>query len=310
MVDRAGLAATGLVQPGSLYTSAYRLKLAARRRSEGGRPSGSRTRFRSGRASRSRTAPNGAPGTRRFIERLGQFLTLVGLTALIVAGHRRRQRRRLLSRRQARHDRDAEAARRHQPAPSSSPTCSRSAWSRSARSLAGLAVGRAVPLRSSTLVAGDALPVPPRLALYPAPLLLERRLRPAHRLRLRAGAARPRPDRPGRDPVPRRPRAAAPAGLGGRCWPCSAAAGAIAALAVGTAREPVFAAGFIASALGLLLLLTLLGGLIRWIASRLPRPRNPLLPARARQPPPPGARRPAGWWSRSASASPCSPPWR
>ena len=29
---------------------------------------------------------DGAPGTRRFIERLGQFLTLVGLTALIVAG--------------------------------------------------------------------------------------------------------------------------------------------------------------------------------------------------------------------------------
>jgi hypothetical protein len=29
---------------------------------------------------------NGAPGTRRFIERLGQFLTLIGLTSLIVAG--------------------------------------------------------------------------------------------------------------------------------------------------------------------------------------------------------------------------------
>jgi putative ABC transport system permease protein len=29
---------------------------------------------------------NAAPGTRRFLERLGQFLTLVGLSALIVAG--------------------------------------------------------------------------------------------------------------------------------------------------------------------------------------------------------------------------------
>jgi putative ABC transport system permease protein len=27
LVDRSGLAATGLVQPGSLYSSAYRLKL-------------------------------------------------------------------------------------------------------------------------------------------------------------------------------------------------------------------------------------------------------------------------------------------
>ncbi|MBC7636577.1 MAG: hypothetical protein H7251_13340, partial [Acetobacteraceae bacterium] len=29
---------------------------------------------------------NGAPGTRQFVDRLGQFLTLVGLTALVVAG--------------------------------------------------------------------------------------------------------------------------------------------------------------------------------------------------------------------------------
>jgi putative ABC transport system permease protein len=55
-----------------------------------------------------------------------------------------------------------------------------------------------------------------------------------------------------------------------------AAAGAIADLAIGTAREPAFAAGFIGSALGLVLLLTLLGGLIRWTASRLPRPRHPV----------------------------------
>jgi putative ABC transport system permease protein len=55
-----------------------------------------------------------------------------------------------------------------------------------------------------------------------------------------------------------------------------AAAALIAALAISTAREPGFAAGFIGAALGLVLLLTLLGSLIRWSASKLPRPKNPL----------------------------------
>jgi len=54
------------------------------------------------------------------------------------------------------------------------------------------------------------------------------------------------------------------------------AAALIAALAIFTAREPIFAAGFIGAALGLLLLLTLLGAAIRWLAARLPRPRNPV----------------------------------
>ena len=84
LVDRAGLAATGLVQPGSLYTSAYRIELppgadvtaTSKRLAERFRDEGFQVQDRS----------NGAPGTRRFIERLGQFLTLVGLTALVVAG--------------------------------------------------------------------------------------------------------------------------------------------------------------------------------------------------------------------------------
>ncbi|MDQ3140541.1 MAG: FtsX-like permease family protein, partial [Pseudomonadota bacterium] len=84
LTDRAGLDATGLVQPGSLYSSAYRIKLpaaaapdAVAKRIEARFPdAGFDIDDRS----------NGAPGTRRFIERLGQFLTLVGLTSLIVAG--------------------------------------------------------------------------------------------------------------------------------------------------------------------------------------------------------------------------------
>lgn len=52
---------------------------------------------------------------------------------------------------------------------------------------------------------------------------------------------------------------------------------AIVALAVGTAREPYFSAGFIAAAFGLLLVLTLVAWVIRKVAERLPRPKAPLL---------------------------------
>ncbi len=83
LVDRAGLAATGLVQPGSLYSSSYRLRLApgtdvaatAKQLSTRFKDAGFQVQDRS----------TGAPGTRRFIERLGQFLTLVGLTARSLA---------------------------------------------------------------------------------------------------------------------------------------------------------------------------------------------------------------------------------
>ena len=234
LVDRAGLEATGLVQPGSLYTSAYRIKLpegadleAVTERIEERFPdAGFDIDDRS----------NGAPGTRRFIERLGQFLTLVGLTALsyllqigLVA---------------------------------------------LAAIVAGLAVGALVPW-VVTWIAGSALPVPPILSLYPLPLLISAAyglliafvfaLLPLARARtvpaasLFRGSLEP-PRRPGWRLV----------------LTVVIAASLIAALAIATAREPGFAAGFIAAALGLLLLLALLGWLIRWTAAKLPRPRNPL----------------------------------
>ena len=61
-----------------------------------------------------------------------------------------------------------------------------------------------------------------------------------------------------------------------RMFACISGSGIGLRLPVATAREPWFAAGFIAAALGLLGLLTLFGGLVRWIASKLPRPRNPI----------------------------------
>jgi putative ABC transport system permease protein len=82
-----GLKATGLIQPGSLITWRYRVKLPANtsladvktivtEARETYADSGWRVRARD----------NAAAGADRFVERLSYFMTLVGLTALIVGG--------------------------------------------------------------------------------------------------------------------------------------------------------------------------------------------------------------------------------
>jgi putative ABC transport system permease protein len=84
VMPRAELEATGLIQPGSIFRSHYRIRLAADedpaavvKALEAAAPdAGFQFQDRN----------NGAPGTRQFVDRLGQFLTLVGLTALVVAG--------------------------------------------------------------------------------------------------------------------------------------------------------------------------------------------------------------------------------
>ena len=84
MVAGESLAATGLVQPGSLIRNHYRLRLGDGLDS---------TDLRSQLAEafpeagwRIRDTTQAAPGIGRFIDRLTLFLTLVGLTALLVGG--------------------------------------------------------------------------------------------------------------------------------------------------------------------------------------------------------------------------------
>ncbi|WP_244552483.1 ABC transporter permease [Allosphingosinicella indica] len=275
IVDRAGLAATGLVQPGSLYTSLYRIRIAPGTELE---PVTKRLETRLADAGfdvDDRT--NSAPGTRRFIERVGQFLTLVGLTALVVAGI--------------------------------GVGNGVSSWLDMKRGgiatlkllgatggtifriylieiglvaggaiAAGLAAGALVPW-VVVQVAGDALPVPPALGLHPLPLAasaaygiliaLVFALLPLARAREVPAAS-----------LFRGAVASSARGLranAGMLLAVALAAAGIAALAIFTAREPLFAAGFIAAALGLLLMLSLLGGAIRALAARLPRPKSPLL---------------------------------
>nr|WP_245197643.1 ABC transporter permease [Jiella mangrovi] len=84
MISEAALAGSGLIQPGSLIEYAYKVKLppgtdpdkAAAPANDHFPASGFRV----------RTAKNASPSLQNNIERFSQFLTLVGLTALIVGG--------------------------------------------------------------------------------------------------------------------------------------------------------------------------------------------------------------------------------
>ncbi|WP_016744665.1 ABC transporter permease, partial [Rhizorhabdus wittichii] len=84
LVSREGLAATRLVQPGSLFTARYRIRLPADRDAHAiAERLGERFHDANWEVT-DRT--NAARGLRRLVDQLGQFLTLVGLTALVVAG--------------------------------------------------------------------------------------------------------------------------------------------------------------------------------------------------------------------------------
>lgn len=84
MLSLDGLAASGLIQPGSLVEYDYKIRL----------PNGGDAEAIAARAKKRfpesgfniRTSADAAPSLQRNIERFSQFLTLVGLTALIVGG--------------------------------------------------------------------------------------------------------------------------------------------------------------------------------------------------------------------------------
>ncbi|NVK34678.1 MAG: ABC transporter permease [Rhodobacteraceae bacterium] len=87
MVEKAALAPTGLVQPGSLIQYHTRVRLGAN-------PSEAELEavIEAAKAEfpdagwRIRSRANAAPGLKRNIDRFAQFLTLVGLTALVIGG--------------------------------------------------------------------------------------------------------------------------------------------------------------------------------------------------------------------------------
>ncbi len=265
------LARTGLLAPGSLFRASYRVRLPA-----GIAPAAAARALKAATPGTSWAITdrgNSAPGTRQFIDRLGQFLTLVGLTALVVAGVG-----------------VGNGVTAYLAAKSTTIAALKSMGAGSgtifasyalqiglvalAAVVVGAALGAAVPW-VIVVAAGDALPVPPTLALYPLPLLTGA----AYGLLIAAGFAVVPLVRAQALPAARllrdtveRPRWP---GWGAAALVALAAAG-VAALAVGQSDDPLFAAGFLAAALGLLAVLTALAAAIGWTAARLPRPRGVL----------------------------------
>ncbi len=223
-----------------------------------------------------RTRDKAAPGTERFVARMGEFLVLVGLAALVIAGigiglgvsSYLEGRRGTIATLKVLGATSGDIARIF---------LIEIVLAALAGSIAGLAGGVLVtPLLGRAL--GGLLPVPAGFALdsaalaraatygllvalvFTAPPLVRAREWPAMAL-LRARASAP-----------------------GRVWrtaalPVGIGLALIAALALFTAAQPLVTLGFLGGAAGALVLLAALGQGLKWAAARLPRPHRPLLRA-------------------------------
>ncbi len=271
IIDMRSLQSTGLIQPGSLYESKYRIKLPA-----GTDPvkvalaldkqfpsAGWEITDRS----------NGAPGTRRFIERMGQFLTLVGLAALVIAGigvgngvgsylASKRSSIAILKVTGA----DSSIIFRLYLLQIFTVAIGAIA--------AGLIIGAIAPSVIG-MVAGDVLPIAPGFTLHPVPLLVSA----LYGLLIALAFALPPLAKAKTIPAAGLFRSIVESNsrvdVATAIWVIAAIA-AIIALAVGTAREPLFSLGFIGSAFALLLILSGIAWALRIIAQRISRPKTPL----------------------------------
>lgn len=272
IVSLDGLRRTGLVQPGAMYEAKYRLTLPAATA-----PAAVVDRLKArfpAEALETKTRDRAAPGADRFFQRLGQFLGLIGLAALVIAGIGvgNGVGAYLIAKRGGiatlkvlgATSRDIERLYLMQIGAVSLAAVA-----------SGLAVGAALPAVIVAAV-GDLLPVKPAIGLHLLPLLTSATfglliayafaLPPLARARSMPAAALFREGVERRAGIERRTIARV-----------AVAAAAIVALAVGTARDPLFAAAVLGSVAGVLLLLAGLGWAIRRLAARVPRPKAPLV---------------------------------
>ena len=272
LVSLEGLNRTGLIQPGSLYDTRYRLRLPA---SADPKDVADNLKARFPASSwELRDRDRAAPGANRFFDRMGQFLTLVGLAALVIAGIG-------VSNGVAsylRQKQDGIATMKMLGATSGDIGRVYLVQIGIVTALAvaaGLVVGALLP-PIAIMVAGDLLPVQPGLRLHPLPLfasaaygllmalifvlppLGRARLLPVATLFREMVAEARRPDRR-------------------TILFVAAAAAAVVALAVGTSDNPLFAASVLGAVAAVIVLLMVLGWAVRRVARRLPRPRRPLL---------------------------------
>lgn len=270
MIDRAAADATGLLVFGSLVSYHYKIRLA---------PGTPLAAWRAELAEawpdadwRVRTYENSAPGIRRFLDRMGSFLTLVGLTALVVGGVGVGNAVRAWL------DRKADSIATLKVLGASGATVfsvylAQVMLMAGIAVIVGLAVGTAVPFALAGLLS-DRLPVPPRGGFYPEPLAVAAVYGLLITLIFTAlplGRARDVPAarlfRTIVAPGGERPRAVYLLLAGG-------AALTVIAVAVLLSAQPWLSAGFAAAATAALLLLRGTGWAVERLAARLPRPRH------------------------------------
>ena len=270
LVDPAGLDLTQAIQPGSLYESHYRLTLPA------GQAVGAAkrltTRFANAGWS-TRTADQAAGGLRRGLSQLGQFLLLVGLAALTVAGVGVGSGVAAYLGAKTRVIATLKVLGARSPLIGAIFLLQIGATA-AVGIVAGLALGAAVPAIVAR-AAGDALPVPPALALYPLPLAVAALLAALVALIFALPAlARARH-------VPAATLLRDALSTGSRpSWRLLAAMAALVAalvgVAVASASDRTLALGFAGAVGALILLLWGVGLLLRFLLARAPRPRAPL----------------------------------
>ncbi|MEE4452533.1 ABC transporter permease [Novosphingobium resinovorum] len=267
-------ARAGLTAPGAMYRSVARVRFASPGRDPEAAVDALKARFGDDFDTRTRLAAS--PSTERFVTRMGEFLVLVGLAALVIAGigigggvsSYLEARRSSIATLKVLGATSGDIARIYLLQVGAAAL---------AGSLAGLAAGVVVtPLLASAL--RSLLPVeagftvsPPALAtaaaygllvalVFAAPPLVRARSWPAMAL-MRARVAPLAADR----------RALAlPVGLG---------LAAIVALALANAAQPLVTLGFLGGSAAMLALLALVGLGIRKGTARLPRPRSAMLRA-------------------------------
>ncbi len=271
IVSLDGLARTGLIQPGSLYQTKYRVKMT------GGDPKIVTDRFERRFAEagwETRTRDRASPGTSRFVGRMGEFLTLVGLAALAIAGigiaggvsSYLTARRRSIATLKVLGATSGIVARVY-------------LIQIAVVALVGIADGLVVGVVATPLliaVAGEVLPVAPGFSVQLVPLALSA----LYGLLIALGAAAVPLVQGAEVPAAALLRGAVEGRTSGG-WRAlgwvSLAGGGLIALVLLTSAQPVLSGAFLAGVAMALLLLAGLGWLIRWAAARLPRPRQPLL---------------------------------
>jgi putative ABC transport system permease protein len=272
LASAAGLAASGLDQPGTLSAAIYRLRLPQAENAKSVIEAADQTFPEAG--WRARDASEAAPQVQNFVARAAMFLVLVGLTSLLVGGVGVG---------------NAAAAYLSGKTPVIATLKSLGAPARliyaiyllqllvlaALAILVGLLAGAAIPLLLHA--AGPQLPVEPRLGLYPRPLLVAAgfglltalgfSLWPLARARLVSPAA-----------LFRNLVETGRVRLGWRDWAATAGvAAALAGLAIADCDNKPVAAGFLAAAAVALLAFRLLGAAVMRAAAALPTIRRPWL---------------------------------